>query len=174
MEAKIVFGGGCFWCTEAMFRELKGVSSVKSGYSGGATDAPTYYEVCSGTTGHAEVIEVTYDPNIISYEDLVIVHMTTHDPTTLNRQGADTGTQYRSIIFYDSNKEKELAEKIIAEVQSAYENKIVTELVQAATFFEAEDNHQNYYNQNSEAGYCQGVINPKLGKFRSIHSKLLA
>ncbi len=154
MENKIVFGGGCFWCTEAMFKELKGVSAVKSGYSGGHKDNPTYQDVCHTDSGHAEVIEVTYDPSIISYEDLITVHLTTHDPTTLNQQGADKGPQYRSVIFFDSEEELSIAKKAINEVQSAYSNKIITELASNSTFYEAEEQHQDYYNRNSQMGYC--------------------
>lgn len=173
MKRKVVFGGGCFWCTEAMFRELDGVLEVKSGYSGGKVDNPTYREVCYGKTGHAEVIEVTYDPEVIHFEDLIIIHMTTHDPTTLNRQGADRGTQYRSIVFYENEEEKKITEEVIKEVSKAFEDKIVTEVVPFEKFFEAESDHQDYYNNNSEAGYCQAVINPKLTKFRKIFSKHL-
>ena len=173
MKKKLVFGGGCFWCTEAMFRELNGVFEVKSGYSGGSVENPTYREVCYGRTGHAEVIEVTYDPDVINYKDLLIIHMTTHDPTTLNRQGADKGTQYRSIIFHQGKEEKEIAEEVIKEVQAAYPDKIVTEVVPLQMFFEAEIDHQNYYERNSDAGYCLAVINPKLSKFRKLHGQLL-
>ncbi len=173
MEAKIIIGGGCFWCTEAIFKELKGVHSVVSGYSGGETDDPTYYAVCNGTTGHAEVIEVTYDSSIISFADLVAIHLTTHDPTTLNRQGADRGTQYRSIIFYNSDQEKKIIEKVITEVQKVYNDPIVTEIAPTTTFFIAEPNHQNYYSLNSMAGYCQAVIAPKLTKFRQLHRQFL-
>lgn len=173
MNKKVVFGGGCFWCTEAMFRELDGVIEVKSGYSGGKVDNPTYREVCYGKTGHAEVIEVTYDPEIIHFEDLIIIHMTTHDPTTLNRQGADRGTQYRSIIFYENDEERKITEEVISEVKKAYKDEIVTEVVPFEKFFEAEPDHQDYYNRNSEAGYCQAVINPKLAKFRKIFNKHL-
>ncbi|MFY0654791.1 MAG: peptide-methionine (S)-S-oxide reductase MsrA [Cyclobacteriaceae bacterium] len=174
MESKAVFGGGCFWCTEAMFRELKGVSRVKSGYSGGSVKDPTYREVCYGKTGHAEVIEVAYDPDVIKYEDLLIIHMTTHDPTTLNRQGADAGTQYRSIIFHKDETEKAIAEEVIREVQSAYSDSIVTEVAPFEHFYEAELDHQNYYERNSYAGYCMAVISPKLSKFRKLHSAKLA
>ncbi|MFY0605887.1 MAG: peptide-methionine (S)-S-oxide reductase MsrA [Cyclobacteriaceae bacterium] len=173
MDKKVVFGGGCFWCTEAMFRELKGVSQVRSGYSGGPGENPTYREVCGGRTGHAEVIEVTYDPSVISYVDLLIIHLTTHDPTQLNRQGADRGTQYRSIIFYDSAEEKALAEEVLMEVQKAYDNKIVTELSPAAPFYVAEADHQDYYQRNKYAGYCMAVIDPKLRRLRKLHTDKL-
>jgi methionine-S-sulfoxide reductase len=173
MEKNVVFGGGCFWCTEAMFKELKGVKFVKSGYSGGLVKDPTYREICNGRTGHAEVIEVTYDSELISYEDLLIIHMTTHDPTTLNQQGADKGTQYRSIIFHQDDAEKKLAEEVIQEVQSAYENKIVTEVVVLEKFYEADSDHQDYYQRNKFAGYCTAVIDPKLAKFRNLHKNKL-
>lgn len=173
MKKKAVFGGGCFWCTEAMFKELEGVSEVKSGYSGGKVKDPTYREVCYGGTGHAEVIEVAYDPDVIRYEDLLIIHMTTHDPTTMNRQGADKGTQYRSIIFYENQEEKLLAEEVITEVQSAYSDKIVTELAPLEKFYEAEIDHQNYYERNGDAGYCIAVISPKISKFRKLHASRL-
>ena len=171
MKNTIVFGGGCFWCTEAMFRELNGVLQVKSGYSGGKIKNPTYREVCSGLTGHAEAIEVKYDGDLINLKDLLIIHMTTHDPTTLNRQGGDHGTQYRSVIFYQNDNEKRLAEEVIIEVESAYDNPIVTEVVQFDQFFEAEADHQDYYKRNADAGYCQAVISPKLAKFRKLYGK---
>lgn len=173
MESKVVFGGGCFWCTEAIFRELKGVTAVKSGYSGGHIKNPAYREVCSGRTGHAEVIEITYNPEQISFEDLIIIHMTTHDPTTLNRQGADSGTQYRSVIFYKNDKEKVMAEEIIRELKVVYDDAIVTELAQFEQFFEAESDHQDYYNRNKEAMYCTAVISPKLSKFKKLHKKYI-
>ena len=173
MENKIVFGGGCFWCTEAMFRELKGVINVKSGYSGGHVENPTYQAVCNGETGHAEVIEVTYNPEVITYADLLIIHMTTHNPTTLNQQGADRGTQYRSVIYYKTDEEQASAQEVIKEAQAVYSDSIVTEVARFDKFYEAETAHQDYYNRNSEAGYCQAVINPKLSKFRQLHSKHL-
>lgn len=173
MEKKIVFGGGCFWCTEALFRELKGVSAVKSGYCGGHTENPTYQDVCYTDSGHAEVIEVSYNPDVISYADLLIVHLTTHNPTTLNQQGADRGTQYRSIVFYETPGEEAVAKEVIAEVQKVYSDPIVTELKALEKFYDAEENHQDYYNRNSEAGYCQGVINPKLAKLRQVHAQYL-
>ncbi len=173
MEAKIVLGGGCFWCTEAIFSELQGVTKVESGYSGGAIANPTYREVCSGRTGHAEVVEITYQPERISFEDLVKVHLTTHDPTTKDRQGADRGSQYRSIIFYQNEQEKLSTENAIKELQPLFENPIVTEVRQLEVFYEAEPNHQDYYANNPEAGYCQAVINPKLQKFRKYHQEKL-
>lgn len=168
-ERKATFGGGCFWCTEAIFQQLQGVVKVKSGYSGGDIVNPTYREVCSGLTGHAEVIEVTYDPREISYEDLLKIHLTTHDPTTLNRQGGDTGTQYRSVIFYRDDAEKATINKVIKEVQSVFDKRIVTELKPFEAFFTAEANHQNYYNNNGNGRYCQAVIDPKLQKFKALY-----
>ena len=168
-EVKATFGGGCFWCTEALFQQLKGVSKVKSGYSGGDIVNPTYREVCSGMTGHAEVIEVTYNPNEISYEDLLKIHLTTHNPTTLNRQGADRGTQYRSIIFYRDDAEKAIATKVINELQGLFDKPIVTDLTPFQAFFSAEANHQNYYNENSNGRYCKAVIDPKLRKFKEFY-----
>ena len=173
MENKVVFGGGCFWCTEAIFKELEGVIAVKSGYSGGKIKNPTYREVCSGLTGHAEAIEVSYDAEKISLKDLLLIHMTTHDPTTLNRQGGDHGTQYRSVIFHSSEEEKALAAEVIQETQEFYLNPIVTEIAPLDVFYEAEDYHQNYYAQNSGAAYCSAVISPKLNKFRKMHAERL-
>lgn len=171
MESKITFGGGCFWCTEALFQHLKGVNKVESGYSGGEVDNPSYQDVCNGTTGHAEVVEVTYNPDEISFEDLVRIHLTTHDPTTLNRQGADRGTQYRSIIFYRNEEEKELASKVVDEVQSVYQNKIVTELKKFEKFYPAETYHQDYYASDPDRPYCQVVIDPKLQKFKELYKE---
>jgi len=169
------FGGGCFWCTEAVFQEIKGVVKVVSGYSGGQVPGhPTYREICSGLTGHAEVIQVTFDNQIISYQDLLIVFMTTHDPTTLNRQGADRGTQYRSVIFYHNTKQKEIANAVIGEVKPYYENEIVTQVAALDVFYEAEKEHQNYYRDNPTQGYCSFVIAPKLAKLRTLHASKLA
>ncbi|PHS10089.1 MAG: peptide-methionine (S)-S-oxide reductase [Kordia sp.] len=172
----LTVGGGCFWCTEAIFQQIKGVENVVSGYSGGnAPGNPTYREVCSGLTGHAEVIQVSYDPSIISYEDLLVIFMTSHDPTSLNIQGADAGTEYRSVIFYHDDKQKEIAEIVTKEVSSFYENTIVTEISPLISFYEAESNHQNFYNKNSNQGYCKVVITPKLAKLRRLHAdKLIA
>lgn len=168
------FGGGCFWCTEAVFQEVKGVEKVVSGYSGGTVPGkPTYREVCSGLTGHAEVIQVTFNPNVISNKEILIIFMTTHDPTTLNRQGGDTGTQYRSVIYYHSSTQKEVAEQVLKEVASYYEDKIVTEISQLDVFYEAEDYHQDYYKNNKEQGYCSFVITPKLAKLRKLHANKL-
>ena len=171
---KAIVGGGCFWCTEAIFIELKGVESVISGYSGGtAPGTPTYREVCSGLTGHAEVVEITFDETEISYSEILTIFMTTHDPTTLNRQGADVGTQYRSVIFYEDDDEKAIAEQVIDEVQPYFEDKIVTEISPLDIFYKAEDYHQDYYNNNTTQGYCNAVISPKLAKFRKLYAERL-
>lgn len=162
------FGAGCFWCVEAVFQELNGVIKVESGYMGGAIPNPTYREICTGTTGHAEVTRITFDPDVISFEELLEVLWTTHDPTTLNRQGADAGTQYRSAIFYMSDEQKAQAEKSKSEVATAiWDQPIVTEIVPADTFYVAEEYHQDYYANNPNAGYCQVVINPKIDKVRT-------
>lgn len=167
-------GGGCFWCTEAVFQEVKGVEKVVSGYSGGtAPGHPTYREICSGLTGHAEVVQVTFDANIISYKDILVIFMTTHDPTTLNRQGADRGTQYRSVIFYDNDAQKEIAETVINEITSYYKNPIVTEISPLDVFYKAEAAHQDYYRNNKTQGYCSFVITPKLAKLRKLHANKL-
>lgn len=168
------FGGGCFWCTEAVFQEVKGVESVVSGYSGGNVPGhPTYREICSGLTGHAEVVQVTFDANVITYQDILVIFMTTHDPTTLNRQGADRGTQYRSVIYYHDDAQKEIAEVVIKELSHYYENPIVTEVSEAVTFYEAEKEHQDYYRNNQTQGYCSFVITPKLTKLRKLHADKL-
>lgn len=161
-------GGGCFWCTEAVFNDMKGVDYAVSGYSGGAKDNPTYREVCYGNTGHAEVIQIAFDPAVLSYEDLLRVFFHVHDPTTLNKQGNDVGTQYRSVIFYHNEAQKVAAEKIIKEVsdEKLWDNKIVTEVSPLTKFFIAEDYHQEYFKLNGHAPYCQFVISPKLTKFR--------
>lgn len=164
------FGNGCFWCTEAIFKSLKGVETVESGYSGGKIKNPTYREVCSGLTGHAEVIQITFDPSVITYDELLEVFWETHDPTTPNRQGADVGTQYRSAVFYHSDKQKEAAEKYKAELnkQNVYNKPVVTEITPFDKFYKAEDYHQNYYANNPTQGYCQMIIVPKLEKFRKV------
>ncbi|MFX0558499.1 peptide-methionine (S)-S-oxide reductase MsrA [Maribacter sp. CXY002] len=168
-------GGGCFWCTEAVFQELKGVISVVSGYTGGnAPGKPTYREICSGLTGHAEVVQITFNPKVVSYADILIVFMTTHDPTTLNRQGADRGTQYRSVIYFHNEMQQGIAKNVIEQLQNVYEDPIITELSPLKIFYEAEDYHQNYYRNNSQQGYCQAVINPKLAKLRKLHSDKLS
>jgi peptide-methionine (S)-S-oxide reductase len=162
-------GGGCFWCIEAVFDELKGVEKSVSGYSGGVLDNPTYRQVCSGNTGHAEVINVYFDPKVISFEDILRVFFHVHDPTTLNRQGADAGTQYRSSIFYHSEAQKASAEKIIAETEKnkLWSDKIVTEVAKFERFYAAEDYHQEYFKLNGSAPYCSFVISPKMKKFRT-------
>ena len=164
------FGGGCFWCTEAVFERLNGVIKVESGYSGGTVPNPTYEAVCTGNTGHAEVIQITYDQSIISYEELLHVFFKTHDPTTLNRQGADVGTQYRSVIFYHDEEQKKIAEIVKHELDSAkiWDNPIVTEISQFEKFYIAEEYHQNYYDNNSNQPYCSFVITPKLEKFEKV------
>ena len=169
MKSEIAtFGAGCFWCVEAVFQELNGVIQVESGYMGGKSPNPTYREVCSGTTGHAEVVQITYDPSVISYGELLEVLWTTHDPTTLNRQGADAGTQYRSAIFYHNEQQKQLAEESKAQfAPSIWSKEIVTEIVPAGAFYTAEAYHQDYYANNANAGYCQIVINPKIEKLRT-------
>lgn len=159
-------GGGCFWCLEAVCEQLKGVSKVESGYAGGQLDNPTYRQVCDGNTGHAEVVQVTFDPEVISFRDLLGVFFATHDPTTLNRQGADVGTQYRSAIFYHSDAQKKAAEEAIAAAAGVWGGKIVTEVVPFTRFWKAEDYHQGYFRGNPGQGYCQAVINPKVVKFR--------
>lgn len=167
-------GGGCFWCIEAVINEIRGVNKVVSGYTGGtAPGKPTYREVCSGLTGHAEVVQVSFDPNVIAFEDLLIVFMTSHDPTSLNRQGGDVGTQYRSAIFYHNEGQREIAEKVIQEMQPYYENPIVTEIRPLNVFYEAEDYHQEYYKNNPNAGYCSAVISPKLSRLRKMHADKL-
>jgi peptide-methionine (S)-S-oxide reductase len=168
------FGAGCFWCVEAVFQELKGVMKVESGYMGGTVPNPTYREVCTGSTGHAEVTRITFDPSVITYAELLEVLWTTHDPTTLNRQGADVGTQYRSAVFYHSEEQRAIAEKSKAEVATAiWENPIVTEITPASTYYPAEDYHQNYYALNPDAGYCRIVIAPKVQKVRKTFTEKL-
>ena len=172
---RATLGGGCFWCTEAVFQEVKGIQKVVSGYSGGkAPGKPTYREVCSGLTGHAEVVQITFDPKIISYRDLLMIFMTTHDPTTLNRQGADVGTMYRSVIYYHNNEQKQIAEEVFEALKDVFDAPIVTELSELETFYEAEDYHQDYYKNNPRQGYCSYVITPKLNKLRKLHADKLS
>ena len=167
-------GGGCFWCTEAVFEEVKGVEKVVSGYSGGTVPGrPTYREICSGLTGHAEVVQVAFDADVISYQDILIIFMTTHNPTTLNQQGADRGTQYRSVIFYHNEEQKKTAKLVLNELAVYFEKPIVTEITKAQTFFEAEKEHQDFYKNNPDYGYCTFVIDPKLRKLRQLHSDKL-
>lgn len=164
------FGGGCYWCIEAVFQRLEGVEKVESGFSGGQVKNPTYKEVCTGTTGHAEVIQITFDTTKTSFEEILKVFFTMHDPTTLNRQGNDIGTQYRSAVFYHNDEQKKAAEEIIAALNTskAYPNPIVTEVSKLDVFYKAEDYHQNYYNENSDEGYCRFVIQPKIEKFEKV------
>lgn len=166
-ELKVaIFAGGCFWCTEAVYQRIKGVEKVASGYIGGTTLNPTYQQICTGTTGHAEAIQVSFDPEVVSFEQLLDVFWISHDPTTLNRQGADVGTQYRSAIFYVDDAQKEAAEQSMAAANEAelYDSPIVTEISKASVFYPAEKYHQNYFNDNQRQGYCQIVIWPKLKK----------
>jgi peptide-methionine (S)-S-oxide reductase len=168
-------GGGCFWCLEAVYQELRGVEKVESGYSGGDVPNPTYRQVCSETTGHAEVVQVTFDPDEVSYRDILEVYFTIHDPTTLNRQGADVGTQYRSVIFYHTEEQKRTAEEVISEIESEgiWNSPIVTEVVPLDEFYVAEDYHQDYFRNNGFQPYCQVIIAPKVAKFRKQHLERL-
>ncbi len=167
---KATFGSGCFWCTEAVFQDLEGVSSVVSGYAGGHIKNPAYREVCEGRTGHAEVVQITYDPTVVSFDTLLEVFWKTHDPTTLNRQGSDVGTQYRSVVFYHNEAQQKTAteykEKLNA--SGAFDNPIVTEVSPLDTFYAAEEYHQNYYKNNPEQGYCSFVVRPKVEKFKKV------
>ncbi|RMG82501.1 MAG: peptide-methionine (S)-S-oxide reductase [Bacteroidetes bacterium] len=168
------FGAGCFWCTEAVFQQIKGVEKVRSGYSGGRTKNPTYKEICSGLTGHAVVTRVWFDPSVVSYETLLQVFFTTHDPTTLNRQGNDVGTQYRSVIFYHNDEQKAIAERMKATfVPQFWDDPIVTEISPATDFYEAEDYHQNFYAGNPGYPYCRIIINPKVAKLRKMFADKL-
>jgi peptide-methionine (S)-S-oxide reductase len=169
----VTLGGGCFWCTEAAFLELKGVGNVESGYSGGNVLNPSYGQVCSGVTGHAEVIQITFDPKVISLNVILEVFFTIHDPTTLNHQGADVGTQYRSVIFYRDSKQKEIAEQVIRESSGTWSRPIVTQVVPFAAFYRAEDYHQDYFRKNSGQPYCQVVIAPKVAKLRKYYREKL-
>ena len=167
--------GGCFWCLEAVYKELRGVESVVSGYAGGTTPSPTYEQVCSGRTGHAEVTQITFDPNEISYDDLLDVFFTIHDPTTLNRQGGDVGTQYRSAIFYHSPEQKAAAEEAIRELTASktWSDPIVTEVKPLDTFYPAESYHQDYFARNPDQAYCRAVVAPKVAKARKLHFERL-
>lgn len=163
--------GGCFWCLEAAFQDLKGVENVQSGYAGGRVANPSYEDVCTGTTGHAEVVQITFDPQVVSYEDLLHVYFTIHDPTTLNRQGADVGTQYRSAIFYHSPEQKATAERVMAELQAQklWDEPVVTELKPLTAFYPAEEYHRDYFRRNPNQGYCRAVIAPKIAKVRKLY-----
>lgn len=173
--AKATFAGGCFWCTEAVYAELKGVKSVTSGYIGGTVENPTYEQVCTGRTGHAEAIEIEYDPQVVSYEKLLEVFFATHDPTTKNRQGADVGTQYRSGVFYHDAGQRKIAEEVIAKLDAAqvFPAKIVTEVTPASTFYPAEKYHQDYFANNPFQPYCQAVAAPKVAKVRKVFKELV-
>ncbi len=171
----VTVGGGCFWCTEAAFLELKGVEIVESGYSGGTVPNPSYREVCGGTTGHAEAVQVTFNPKLISLQDMLQFFFSIHDPTTLNRQGADVGTQYRSVIFYRDSKQREIAEQVIRQMEAsgAWKKPIVTQLVAFDAFYKAEDYHQDYFRTNPREQYCQLVIAPKIAKMRKQYADRL-
>ena len=173
--AKATFAGGCFWCTEAVYAEIKGVKSVTSGYIGGRVPNPTYKDVCTGLTGHAEAIEIEYDPRVVSFEKLLEVFFATHDPTTLNRQGADVGTQYRSGVFYHDDEQKRIAEQVIAKLEAAkvFPAKIVTEVTKASTFYPAEGYHQDYFAKNPADRYCNAVAAPKVEKVRKVFKELV-
>ncbi|MEP3209200.1 MAG: peptide-methionine (S)-S-oxide reductase MsrA [Maribacter sp.] len=167
-------GGGCFWCVEAVFQQIDGVVKIVSGYTGGtAPGKPTYREVCSGLTGHAEVVQLTFDTSVISYHDILEIFMTSHDPTTLNRQGGDLGTQYRSVIYYHNERQKEVSEQLLLEMASYFDSSIVTEISSLGVFYAAEEYHQDYYANNQSQGYCSAVITPKLAKLRKMHASKL-
>lgn len=172
---KATFAGGCFWCTEAVYEQMKGVKSATSGYIGGSVPNPTYREVCTGLTGHAEAVEIEYDPTVVPYEKLLEVFFATHDPTTLNRQGVDMGTQYRSGVFYHDDEQKRIAEEVIRRLDAAkvYSSKIVTEVTKATVFYPAEDYHQEYFANNPDQQYCQAVVAPKVEKFRKVFRELV-
>jgi len=165
-----ILGGGCFWCTEAVYLEVKGITLVESGYMGGAVEQPTYEQVCTGATGHAEVVRLTFDPAVISYRDLLEIFFTIHDPTTLNRQGNDVGTQYRSVLYHQSPQQEATARQVIAEMAHVWDAPIVTELSPAQTFYKAEDYHQDYFRLHPLQGYCAFVVAPKVDKFRKTYA----
>ncbi len=173
MAEVAILGGGCFWCTEAVYLEAKGVTKVESGYMGGAQPNPTYEQVCTGETGHAEVVRLEFDPSQISYRDLLVIFFTIHDPTTLNRQGNDVGTQYRSVIFFQDDEQEATARQVVAEMAHVWDAPIVTELSPAAPFYKAEDYHQNYFAQHPLQGYCAFVVAPKVSKFRKMYAEKL-
>jgi peptide-methionine (S)-S-oxide reductase len=168
-----ILGGGCFWCTEAVYLEIKGVTSVESGYTGGQAAHPTYEQVCAGGTGHAEVVRLQFDPAVISYRDLLEIFFTIHDPTTVNRQGNDVGTQYRSVIYHQSPQQEATARQVMAEMAHVWDAPIVTELAPGQDFYKAEDYHQNYFSQHPLQGYCAFVVAPKVDKFRKMYSQRL-
>lgn len=170
----MTIGGGCFWCFNAIFNQVKGVKKTETGYMGGTVPGiPTYREVCSGLTGHAEVVQVTFNPNEISYKELLIIFLTSHDPTTLNRQGADVGTQYRSVIFYHNDSQKQIAQTVVDAVSPYFESPIVTQIATAEKFHAADNDHQDFFENNPNAGYCNVVISPKLAKLRHMHANKL-
>lgn len=174
MQADVaILGGGCFWCLEAVYLEVRGVTKVESGYMGGHAPEPTYEQVCAGTTGHAEVVRVEFDPQQISYRDILEVFFTIHDPTTLNRQGNDVGTQYRSVIFTTSPEQADVARQVIAAMANVWDAPIVTEVMPAATWYRAEDYHQDYFNQHPLQGYCAFVVAPKVAKFKKTFANRL-
>lgn len=169
-----ILANGCFWCTEAVFQRIKGVQLVQSGYTGGSIKNPAYREICTGRTGHAEGVKILFDPNIVSYKTLLYVFFSTHDPTTLNRQGNDVGTQYRSAIFYTSEEQKDIAQNIMGELQaSTFQQPIVTELKAEMPFYLAEEEHHNYYNQNKQQPYCQSIIDPKVALLKEKYNHLI-
>jgi peptide-methionine (S)-S-oxide reductase len=170
----LTVGGGCFWCVEAIFQQIEGVEKVVSGYSGGRVPGtPSYREVSSGRTGHAEVVKVNYNPSVIAYEELLVIFMTSHDPTTLNQQGADVGSQYRSVIYHHNDEQKEIAEEVVKQLAPYFDKPITTKISPAKVFHPAENYHQDYYNQNSSEGYCTAIITPKLAKLRKMHGEKL-
>ncbi len=159
-------GGGCFWCTEAVFQQMAGITAVESGYTGGQVVNPSYEQICEGTTGHAEVVRLSFDPAVVSFREILEVFFTIHDPTTLNRQGNDVGTQYRSVIYYHTPQQQETARQVISEMANVWDAPIVTELSPAVTYYKAESYHQNYFRQNPLQGYCAFIVAPKVSKFR--------
>jgi peptide-methionine (S)-S-oxide reductase len=169
--ATAILGGGCFWCTEAVYKQVKGVTAVESGYTGGKVDNPTYEQICTGTTGHAEVVKLSFDPAIISYRELLEIFFTIHDPTTLNRQGNDVGTQYRSVIYYETPEQLDTARHVIAEMALVWDAPIVTELSPVEAYFTAETYHQNYFENHPLQGYCAFIVAPKVAKFRKLFTE---
>jgi len=173
MSEVAILGGGCFWCTEAVYLEVRGINSVESGYSGGAQPDPSYEQVCTGDTGHAEVVRLVFDPAVISYRDILEIFFTIHDPTTLNRQGNDVGTQYRSVIYHQTPEQEATARQVVAEMAHVWDGPIVTELSPPQPFYKAEDYHQNYFAQHPLQGYCAFVVAPKVSKFRQTYASKL-
>jgi peptide-methionine (S)-S-oxide reductase len=173
MTERATFAGGCFWCTEAVFDRIAGVSSVTSGYAGGHVEDPSYEAVCNGTTGHAECVQIEFDPGVVSYEQLLRVHFATHDPTTKDREGPDVGSQYRSAVFYHDEDQRETVERVVDDVAEYYDDPIVTEVERLETFYPAEDYHQDYYENNPNAGYCRVNIDPKVAKLREEYADLV-